>query len=104
MSAWGNSKQLTASSYELVKQNPGMNRYAVKAAVHGSLDGVAVHPRVLLDQLVAAGGELLAVAPCAHGGVVPSLLRSSSSNDLWWESVRCNAHWRIVGRDGPIDP
>jgi len=39
MSAWGNSKQLTASSYELVKQNPAMNRYAVKAAVHGVIVG-----------------------------------------------------------------
>ena len=59
MSAWGNSKQLTNSSYELVKQNPGMNRYAVKAAVHGAVIGG-------LGFLV--GLALFAVGDAALGG------------------------------------
>lgn len=59
MSAWGNSKQLTSSSYELVKQNPGMNRYAVKAAVHGAVIGG-------LGSLV--GLALFAVGDAALGG------------------------------------
>ncbi|UDY34536.1 DUF6159 family protein [Dermatobacter hominis] len=39
MSRWGNSRELTKSSYDLVKQNPEMNRYAVKAAVAGAVIG-----------------------------------------------------------------
>lgn len=39
MKSWGNSKALTKSSYELVKANPGMNRWTVRAAVHGAVIG-----------------------------------------------------------------
>lgn len=39
MSRWGNSKALTQASYGLVKENPGMNRWTVRAAVHGAIVG-----------------------------------------------------------------
>lgn len=39
MSRWGNSKALTQTSYGLVKAHPGMNRWTVRAAVHGALVG-----------------------------------------------------------------
>jgi hypothetical protein len=39
MSRWGNSKALTQTSYGLVKEHPGMNRWTVRAAVHGALVG-----------------------------------------------------------------
>lgn len=39
MSRWGNSRELTQASYGLVKQNPGMNRWTVKAAVQGAIVG-----------------------------------------------------------------
>lgn len=39
MSRWGNSKALTQTSYGLVKEHPGMNRWTVRAAVHGAVVG-----------------------------------------------------------------
>ncbi len=39
MSRWGNSRQLTATSYGLVKDNPGMYRWTIRAAVHGAIVG-----------------------------------------------------------------
>ncbi len=39
MSRWGNSKELTQTSYGLVKQNPGMIRWTVRAAIHGAIVG-----------------------------------------------------------------
>lgn len=39
MSRWGNSKELTQASYSLVKDNPGMYRWTVRAAVHGAVIG-----------------------------------------------------------------
>jgi hypothetical protein len=39
MSRWGNSKALTQASYGLVKEHPQMNRWAVRAAVHGAVVG-----------------------------------------------------------------
>jgi len=39
MSRWGNSKELTQASYGLIKENPGMNRWTVRAAVHGAVVG-----------------------------------------------------------------
>lgn len=39
MSRWGNSKELTQASYSLVKDNPGMYRWTVLAAVHGAVIG-----------------------------------------------------------------
>lgn len=57
MSRWGNSRELTRSSYELVKQNPGMNRWAVRAAVHGAVVG-GIGALIGLG-IVAAGGVAL---------------------------------------------
>jgi len=39
MKRWGNSKVLTQASYQLVKEHPGMNRWTVRAAVHGAVIG-----------------------------------------------------------------
>ncbi len=39
MKRWGNSKALTRASYGLVKEHPGMNRWTVRAAVHGAIVG-----------------------------------------------------------------
>ena len=39
MSRWGNSKELTQASYSLVKDNPGMYRWTVRAAIHGAVIG-----------------------------------------------------------------
>ncbi|MGI9621724.1 MAG: DUF6159 family protein [Acidimicrobiales bacterium] len=39
MSRWGNSKELTRASYDLVKQNPDMYRWTVRAGVYGALVG-----------------------------------------------------------------
>jgi hypothetical protein len=39
MSRWGNSRQLTAASYGLVKDHPGMYRWTVRAAVLGAIVG-----------------------------------------------------------------
>lgn len=39
MSRWGNSKELTHTSYELVRQHPEMNRWTVRATIFGALVG-----------------------------------------------------------------
>lgn len=39
MSRWGNSKELTQTSYELVRQHPEMNRWTVRATIFGALVG-----------------------------------------------------------------
>lgn len=39
MRQWGNSKELTRASYGLVKENPGMYRWTIRAAVHGAVVG-----------------------------------------------------------------
>lgn len=56
MSHWGNSRALTRTCYELVKANPGMNRWTVRAAVHGAV--------------VGGLGMLLAMAMLVGGGAV----------------------------------
>jgi hypothetical protein len=39
MSRWGNSKELTKASYDLVRQHPEMNRWTVRATAFGALVG-----------------------------------------------------------------
>jgi hypothetical protein len=39
MSRWGNSKELTKASYDLVREHPEMNRWTVRATVFGALVG-----------------------------------------------------------------
>lgn len=54
MSRWGNSKALTQASYGLVREHPSMNRWAVRAAIHGAVvGGIGV---LLGLGLVLAGG------------------------------------------------
>lgn len=64
MSRWGNSKALTQTSYGLVKANPGMNRWTVRAAVHGAIIGglggivgmaIAGVGQVMVDDAGSAG-------------------------------------------------
>jgi hypothetical protein len=60
MSRWGNSKALTQASYGLVKEHPGMNRWTVRAAVHGVVVGglgVAVGLGLMLAGGVASEGD-----------------------------------------------
>lgn len=56
MGHWGNSKALTQASYGLVKEHPGMNRWTVRATVHGAVVG-GVGVLVGLG-LVGAGGVM----------------------------------------------
>ena len=56
MSRWGNSKALTRASYGLVKEHPGLNRWTVRAAIHGAVvGGVGV---LLGLALVVLGAEM----------------------------------------------
>ena len=56
MGHWGNSKALTQASYGLVKEHPGMNRWTVRATVHGAVvGGVGV---LIGLGLVGAGGVM----------------------------------------------
>lgn len=56
MRSWGNSKALTRSSYDLVKANPGMNRWTVRAAVRGAVVGGI--GSIIGLAIVGAGGLL----------------------------------------------
>ena len=56
MSRWGNGKALTRTTYGLVKDHQGMNRWAVRAAVYGAVVGGI--GAVLGLGIVAAGGVL----------------------------------------------
>ena len=57
MKQWGNSRELTKKSYDLVKENPGVTRWTVRAAIHGALFGaLGVLPGLVLFVL---GGDLL---------------------------------------------
>lgn len=56
MSRWGNSKALTQTSYELVRANPGMNRWTVRAAVHGAIVGGI---GVLVGLGIAGAGDMM---------------------------------------------
>lgn len=71
MSRWGNSKELTRTTYGLVKEHPGMNRWAVRAAVHGALVGgvgavvglgIAATGGVLADTNEGSGSALGVIA------------------------------------------
>ena len=56
MSRWGNSGQLTKASYGMVKQNPGLYKWTVRAAVYGILFGlIGVLPGIVL---LGIGGAL----------------------------------------------
>ena len=55
MSKWGDSRQLTKTTYSLVKSTPGMNRWTVRAAVHGVVVGGL---GVLLGLAIVVGGSL----------------------------------------------
>ena len=75
MSRWGNSKALTQASYGLVQEHPSMNRWAVRAAVHGAVVG-GVGVLVGLG-LMAAGGVMSDTAEKSGGstlGVVALVL------------------------------
>jgi hypothetical protein len=68
MSRWANSKALTRASYQVVREHPGMNRWAVRAAVHGAVVGGA---GVLLGLgLVVAGGVASNAAGGSGGGAI----------------------------------
>ena len=56
MSKWANSRELTRASYSLVKENPGMNRWTVRAAVHGALVGGA---GLIIGMVVFALGAVM---------------------------------------------
>jgi len=56
MSKWGNSKELTQASYGLVREHQGMNRWAVRAAIHGAaVGGIGV----LIGLALMFGGEVM---------------------------------------------
>lgn len=56
MSAWGRSRELTRTSYEVVKKRPELRGFTVRAAVHGALIGGT---GVLLGAAVAMGGSAI---------------------------------------------
>lgn len=56
MSRWGNSRELTRASYDLVKKNPGMNRWTVRAALYGALVGGA---GVIVGMVVLGAGAVM---------------------------------------------
>ena len=67
MSRWGNGRALTRTTYGLVKEHPGMNRWAVRAAVYGALVG-GVGAVVGLG--IAAVGGVLADTSDGSGSVL----------------------------------
>ena len=79
MSRWGNSKALTQASYGLVQEHPSMNRWAVRAAVHGAVVGgvgvlaglgLVVAGGVMSDSAAESGGSTLGVVALVLGIVV----------------------------------
>lgn len=56
MSRWGNSKELTQASYGLVKGHPGMNRWTVRATIHGAVVGGV---GVLVGLALVGGGAAM---------------------------------------------
>lgn len=66
MSHWGNSRELTRASYELVRSTPGMNRWTMRAAVHSAV--------------VAAVGALISVGIVVGGAV--TLDSSNGTRDV----------------------
>ncbi len=67
MSRWGNGRALTRTTYGLVKEHPGMNRWAVRAAVYGAVVG-GVGAVVGLG--IAAVGGVLADTSDGSGSVL----------------------------------
>ncbi len=75
MSRWGNSRALTQTTYGFVKENPGMNRWTVRAAVHGGLIGgvglLLGTALVLVGAAMSDGnGSVLGVVLLVVGGLV----------------------------------
>jgi hypothetical protein len=76
MSRWGNSKVLTQASYGLVKEHPGMNRWTVRATIHGAVvGGLGVLAGLALvgggaAMSDSASGSPLGVAAMVVGAVV----------------------------------
>lgn len=68
MKQWGNSKALTQAAYGLVKENPGMYRWTVRAAVHGAVVGGVISLVGL--GVVAAGGGLSDSADSSGSGTI----------------------------------
>ena len=66
MSRWGNSKALTQASYLLVKEHPGMNRWTVRAAIHGAVVGGI---GVLLGMGLIVAGVAMLGSSSGSGGV-----------------------------------
>lgn len=72
MSRWGNSKELTQASYGLVKGHPGMNRWTVRATIHGAVvGGVGVLVGLVL---VGAGAAMSDSSSGSPLGVVAMVL------------------------------
>ena len=78
MSRWGNSKALTQASYGLVQEHPSMNRWAVRAAVHGAV--------------VGGVGVLAGLGLMAAGGIMSDSAEKSGGSTLAW-SPSCWASW-----------
>ena len=64
MSRWGRSRELTRTSYDLVKQNGHMYRWTIRAGVHGAVVGGL---GLLIGVVVSAIGAVM-LDPGASGG------------------------------------
>lgn len=67
MSRWGNSKELTRASYDLVRQNPDMYRWTVRAGVYGAVVGGI---GFLIGLVVTALGGVMTDSTDGSGGVL----------------------------------
>jgi hypothetical protein len=81
MSRWGNSKQLTQTCYGLIQEQPGMNRWTVRAAVHGAVVGgigvlvglALVGVGAAMDEGSKDGGGVLGIVALIVGAVIAVL-------------------------------
>lgn len=68
MSSWGRSRELTRTSYEVVKEHPELRHFTVRAVIHGAVVGGA---GVLLGTAsAAAGAGILDPAGGSQGSAV----------------------------------
>lgn len=75
MRSWGNSKHLTQAAYGVVKANPGMNRWTVRAAVHGAIvGGLGALVGLAIVVAGAAIGETKGSEDISGGGLVVMVL------------------------------
>ncbi|MDQ2677391.1 MAG: DUF6159 family protein [Actinomycetota bacterium] len=73
MSRWGDSRQLTTTTYELVRTTPGMNRWTVRAAVHGAIAGglgVALGFGIVVGGSLNEPGDQLNLVALIAGAIV----------------------------------